>query len=84
MSEEQKGRVEEKEVKSEELLDYVKSVIHEGTAKKIVIRNKEGKDLLAVPLAVGVVGVVFAPIAMAIAGVIGMANEFTVVVERRE
>ena len=84
MSENEPKGSEQREVKSEELLDYIKSVIKEGTAKRIIVRNKEGKDLLNFPLAVGIVGVLLAPLWVAIAGIVGLASEFPVVVERRE
>ncbi len=84
MSEDGPNKSEQKDVRSEELLDYIKSVIKEGSAKRIIVRNKEGKDLLNFPLAVGVVGVILAPLWVAIAGIVGLASEFTVVVERSE
>ena len=84
MSEDHSSQTEEKEVKSEDLLDYLKSVLEEGTARRIIVRNKEGRDLLNFPLAVGVIGIVLAPFWIAVAGIVGLAQSFTVVVERRD
>jgi hypothetical protein len=77
-------KTEEKEVKSEDLLDEVKRLLREGNVQRIVVKSKEGKELLDLPVAVGVIGLVFAPFAVAIAAIVGLAKEFTVVVERRE
>jgi len=38
---------------------------------------------LNLPVAVGIFALVFAPFAAVIAAVVGMANEFTLVIERR-
>lgn len=76
-------KVEEKEVKSEDLLDEVKKLIKEGNVQRIIVRKKDGKELLNLPVAVGIFALVFAPFAAVIAAVVGLAKEFTLVIERR-
>lgn len=84
MSEEKHNNYEEKNVNSEDLMEYLGSVLKEGSVRRIIVRNREGKDLLNFPLTLGIVGAVLAPFWVAVAGIVGLANEFTVVVERRE
>ena len=45
---------EELEIAGKDLLSVIESVIKDGTAKRVVIRNKEGRSLLEIPLAAGV------------------------------
>jgi hypothetical protein len=77
-------KTEEREVKSEDLLDEVKKLIKEGNVQRIIVKNKEGKELLNLPIAAGLFVVIFLPIAALIATVVGLASEFTLVIERRE
>ena len=72
------------EEKSEDLLDEVKKLIREGNVQRIIVRKRDGKELLNLPVAVGIFALVFAPFAAVIATVVGLANEFTLVIERRE
>ncbi len=76
-------KTEERTVKSENLLDEVKRLIKEGNVQRIIVKNKEGRELLNLPVAVGIFALVFAPFAAVIATIVGLANEFTLVIERR-
>ena len=60
---------EELQVMGEQLLTRVKELINEGNVRRIIIKQ-EGHTILEVPLTVGVVGVLVAPVLAAI-GVIG-------------
>jgi hypothetical protein len=77
-------KVEEKEVKSEDLLDEVKRLIKEGNVRRIIVKAKDGRELLNLPLTAGIIGLVLAPVVMAIGAIVGLAKEFTIVIERRE
>lgn len=48
--------VETVEVAGNQLVDKVKELINQGNARRVVIRDSEGKELIALPLTVGVVG----------------------------
>ena len=61
--------VEELQVVGEQLLAKVKELVHEGNVRRIIIKQ-EGRTILEIPLALGVAGVVLAPIWAAI-GVLG-------------
>ena len=49
------------QINGEDLLKKTKEIIKEGNVRKITIRNKEGRDLLVLPLTFGVVGAVLLP-----------------------
>lgn len=73
---------EEFKVKGDDLLAKVKQLINEGNVRKIIIKNKEGKTVVELPLTVGVVGAVFAPVLAAVGAIAALVSECTVVVER--
>ena len=69
-------------VKGEELLARVKELIREGNARKITIKDREGKTLMVIPLTVGVVGVLIAPVLAALGALAAIITECTIVIER--
>jgi hypothetical protein len=69
-------------VKGEELLTKVKELIHEGNVRRIIIKDKEGKELITFPLTIGVVGTVFAPVLAAVGAIAALVAECTITVER--
>ena len=46
------------------------------------MKNSEGRVLLDLPLSAGLAGALLLPVLTAIAGIVALAKEFTVVVER--
>jgi len=79
---ESKFRTEEFKVNGEELLAKIKQLIHEGNIRRIIIKNKEGKTIIEVPLTIGVVGAVLVPSLAAIGAVAALIGEATIVVEK--
>ncbi len=73
---------EEFKVDGEDLLKKVKSLISEGNIRRIIIRNKDGKSIVELPLTVGVVGAVLAPPLAAVGAIAALVTECTIVVER--
>lgn len=73
---------EEFKVDGEDLLKKVKSLIAEGNIRRIIIRNKDGKSIVELPLTVGVVGAVLAPPLAAVGAIAALVTECTIVVER--
>lgn len=71
-------------VRGEKLLEKIKELIAEGNVRKITIKNKEGKTLIVVPLTIGVVGAVLAPVLAAIGAIAALVSECTITVERGE
>ena len=74
--------MDEIKVTAGKLKATLKALVREGNVRRIVIRNTQGRTLLDMPLTAGVAGVLLAPFWVAVAGVVALAKEFTVVVER--
>ena len=74
---------EEFKVSGEELLKKVKELIAEGNVRRIIIKNKDGKSILELPLTLGVVGAVLAPVLAAVGAVAALVTECSIVVERQ-
>lgn len=72
------------EVKGDDLLSKVKEIIHEGNVRRIIIKNEEGKQLIEVPLTVGVVGAVLLPVWAAIGVIAAIVTSASIEVERVE
>ena len=73
---------EEFKVKGDELLAKVKQLIKEGNVRKIIIKDKDGKTVIELPLTVGVIGAVLAPVLAAVGALAALLSECTLVVER--
>ena len=81
---EERVHTEEFHVNGEELLSRIKKLIHEGNIRRIIIKDKEGKTVMEIPLTIGVVGVLLAPTLAALGAVAALLTEATVVVEKGE
>ncbi len=79
-----KKKIDEFKVKGEELLSKVKEIIHEGNIRKIIIKNDSGKTYLEIPVTIGVVGMVLAPVWAAIGALAALASSFTIQVIKKE
>lgn len=66
----------------EKLLSKVKELIHEGNVRRLIIKNEEGHTIVEVPLTVGVIGAVVAPLFAAIGAIAALVSDCTIVVER--
>ena len=79
-----KTRVEEFSVSSDDLIEKIKQLIHEGNVTRIVIKDERGKTLFEMPATVGVVGAILAPWLAALGAIAALATRCTLVVERAE
>jgi hypothetical protein len=80
----EKFRTEEFKVNGEELLTRIKKLIHEGNIRRIIIKDRDGKTVLEIPMTFGVVGALLAPQLAAIGAIAALLTEATVVVEKVE
>lgn len=71
-------------VKGDQLVGKVKSLIKEGNVRRIIIKDKKGKELIQLPLTFGVVGVVLAPMLAAVGALAALVAECTITVEREK
>lgn len=75
---------EEFKIKGDDLLGKIKQLIAEGNIRRIIIKDKENKTLIELPLTVGVVGIALAPILAAVGAIAALITECTIVVERTD
>jgi hypothetical protein len=75
---------EEFKVKSEEIIDKVKELIHEGNVRRLIIKDEDGKVYLEIPVTIGVIGAIFAPILAAVGAVAAMVANLRIEVIRAE
>jgi Domain of unknown function (DUF4342) len=81
---EEKFRTEEFHVNGEELLARIKKLVHEGNIRRIIIKNKDSKTVMEIPMTFGVVGALIAPQLAAIGAIAALLTEATIVVEKAE
>jgi hypothetical protein len=74
--------VEEFKLNTSTVLEKLKELIHEGNVRRVVLKNPEGRVLLDMPLNAGIAGVALLPFWAAVAGVLVLATDFTLLVER--
>lgn len=73
---------EEFKVNGEDLLKKVKAIIAEGNARRIIVKSKQGKSIIELPLTLGVVGAALVPAFAAVGAIAALVTECTIVVER--
>jgi hypothetical protein len=78
----QETRTEEFSVNGEELLARIKALIHEGNIRRIIIRDKQGRTFMEIPLTVGVAGVLLVPTLAAVGALAALVTEAKIVVEK--
>jgi hypothetical protein len=74
---------EEFKISGEEVVAKVKEIIKEGHARRIIIRNEAGEDLIVIPLTVAAVGAILAPVLAAVGALAALLIKCTIVVERK-
>jgi hypothetical protein len=77
-------RTEEFKVEGEKILVKIKELIHEGNIRRVIIKDKDGKTLMEIPMTFGVVSVLIAPQLAAIGAIAALLTEATIVVEKSE
>ena len=73
---------EEFKVHGKDLVEKIKSLVHEGNVRRIILKDDKGQTFLEIPLTVAAVGVIAAPILAAIGAIAALVAHFTLVVER--
>ncbi|HUW77285.1 MAG TPA: DUF4342 domain-containing protein [Candidatus Nanopelagicaceae bacterium] len=73
---------EEFKVKGDDLVAKVKSLVAEGNVRRVIIKNKEGKTVVEIPLTLGVAGALLAPPLAAVSAIAALLSECTIAVVR--
>jgi len=75
------------QVTSDKLIEKVKEVVHDANVKKIIVKDKNDKVLLTIPVTWGAAGViatvVLAPWLAALGAIAALAAKCTIEVERQ-
>lgn len=66
------------------VVEQLKTLIHEGNVRRLVLKDRDGLTLIEVPLTVGVVGAMLVPVWAAITAIAAVVADATVVVERHD
>ena len=68
-------------VKGDDLVKFVKQIIHEGNVRRVIVRQGS-RTVVEFPVTVGVVGALAAPVLAALGAVAALLTECTIEVER--
>ena len=68
---------------SENVVERLKQLIHEGNVRRIVIQH-QGRTVAEFPLTAGVVGALLAPVLAAIGAIVALLKDCTIQVERED
>ncbi len=71
-------------IKGQELLKKIEELIKEGNARRIIIKDDKGRTYIEIPVTVGVIGTLFAPIVAAVGALAGVAANFTIEVIKKD
>lgn len=80
----ERTRTERVKVNGDSLRDKVEELLHEGNVRRIVVKNSEDHAVMELPLTLGILGVVVAPMLAAVSAIAGAAADWTLEIERRE
>ena len=75
---------EEFTVAGENLVKKIKEIIAAGNARRIIIKNEEGRTLIEVPLTIGAVGALLVPTLAAIGAIAALVTKGTIVIEKKD
>lgn len=74
---------EEFSVNGKELMGKVEELLREGNVRRIIIKNEKGETLVELPVTIGIIGAVIAPVLAAVGAMAALVAKCTIVVERR-
>ena len=73
---------EEFKVRGKDLVEKIKSLVHEGNVRRIILKDEKGQTFLEIPLTVAAVGAIAVPLLAALGAIAALVANFTLVVER--
>jgi hypothetical protein len=74
---------EQFKISGEEVVAKIKEIIREGNARRIIIKNEKGKTMLEVPLTIGAIGALIAPVLAAVGALAALMTKCTIIVEKK-
>ena len=79
-----KKNTEEFVVNGEEVIGKIKELINQGNIRRIIIKDMDDKVLIELPLTVGVVIAVLAPVLAAVGALAAIVTKCKIIVEKKE
>ncbi len=73
--------VKEELVSTDNLIEKVKELLHEGNVTRIIVKDEKGKVLFEIPATVGVIGAVLVPWLAALGAIAALVKHCRIVVE---
>jgi len=70
-------------VNGEDLMRKIRELINEGNVNRIIIKYDTGKVYLEIPVTVGLIGALVAPVLAAVGALAALAADFTIEVIRK-
>lgn len=80
----QKIKTEQFTVTADELVEKIKTLIHEGNVTRIVVKSERDRTLLDIPVTAGAVGTILFPWMAALGVIAVLATRCKIIVERNE
>jgi len=75
---------QEFKVSGEEVIAKIKSLVAEGNARRIIIKNEKEETIIEIPLTIGAVGALLAPMLAAVGAVAALVAKCTIIVEKKD
>ena len=69
---------------TDNLIEKVKQLLHEGNVTRIIIKDEKDQTIFEMPVTVGVVGIFLVPWLAALGAIAALASKCKIVVEKRE
>lgn len=76
-------KVEHLTLDSDKLVQKIRELVREGNVTRIVVKDDKGNLLIDLPVTVGVVGLVIAPLLAAAGAIAAVATRCTLTIERK-
>jgi hypothetical protein len=73
---------EEFKVRGMDLVEKIRSLVHESNVRRIIIKDGKGNTFMEIPLSVATLGALFAPLLAAMGTLAALVADFTIVIER--
>lgn len=68
---------------SEDVMEQIKKLVHEGNVRRVTIKSPEGHTIVEFPLTVGVVGAALVPVWAAFGAIVALVANCTIEVVRK-
>ena len=81
MAREPQGIREEFQVRGGQLIDKVNELVAEGSVRRVIVKH-DGKEIVEIPLTIGVIGTLLAPQVAALGAVAALVTDCSIEVVR--